>query len=137
MRTTTTAMCLILTAGLVGLAGCGPGSGADPNASPDYTTKDIVACQAVQEANNRYVPQVRTDGGATDANTLRGWSDEISSAAVALDDPVLKAQLLNLSSTVQDWVVRPPSDVQVLAFTDNLGRACGKYLNPPTATPTG
>lgn len=137
MRTTTAAICLILTAGLGGLAGCGPGSGANADASPDYTTKDIVACQAVQQANSRYVPQVRTDGGATDANTLRGWSDEISSAAVALDDPVLKAQLLNLASTVQDWVVRPPSDVQVIAFTDDLGRACGRYLNPSTAPPTG
>jgi hypothetical protein len=117
---------------VLAVTGCSSqsGDGSDGPTTGSYTTKDIVACQAVQQANTNYLPQLAPDGESSDANILRGWVNEVNQAAVVLDDPVLKAQLLNLAQTVQDWIVRPPSKTQVEGYVDDMGRACGQYLNP-------
>jgi hypothetical protein len=135
------ALSLTLVAALGGCAKPGPaGTGApgvatSVSAPPSINTKDIVACQALQQANATYQPQLAAPGVKTNPNVLRAWINQVSSAAVVIDDPVLKAQLLSLANTIEGWITRAPSKVQIIGFTDDVGRACGKYLNPPSATP--
>jgi hypothetical protein len=120
-------------------AGAPVDDGPTPLPSASVLAQNIAACQAVTKATATYRPQISfaPQRASADGRVFRSWAAAVEAAAVGVDAPVLKAQLLSLADTLQGWITEQPLDTQVLGYVDNVGRACDKFLHPrpPTGTP--
>jgi len=132
------AVVLAATAGACARSKAPADDGPTPLTSASMFAQNVAACQAVAKATATYRPQVSFDPAkaSADGRVFRSWAAIVSTAAASVDSPVLKAQLFNLADTLRGWISRQPSDTMLVGYVDNVGRACDKFLHPPTATAT-
>lgn len=132
------AVVLTATASACTRSGAPADDGPTPMSSASMLAQNVAACQAVTKATATYRKQVSLEPNraSADGRVFRSWAAAVAAAASSVDAPVLKAQLFNLADTLQDWITQQPSETQLLGYVDDVGRACDKFLKPPTATAT-